>query len=83
MACINSRDELDARPFSDRALARSLGIHRRNIILANARLRLEDDNTPFPVAACQRQIHRTIGITQDIKDLVFGFWTSRDPSLTK
>ena len=32
MACINSRDELDARPLIDIALARSLGIHRRNII---------------------------------------------------
>ncbi|MCO5547485.1 hypothetical protein L7F22_000935 [Adiantum nelumboides] len=58
MACIHSRDELDARLVTDRALARSLGIHRRNIILANARLRLEDDNTFFPVEACQRKIHQ-------------------------
>ena len=76
MACIHSRDELDARPITDRALARSLGIHRRNIILANARLRLEDENTSFLVEACQQKIHRTTCITEDIKDLVFGFWTT-------
>ncbi|MCO5587802.1 hypothetical protein L7F22_041754 [Adiantum nelumboides] len=76
MACIHSRDELNARPVTDRALARSLGIHRRNIILANARLHLEDDNTSFPVEACQRKIHRTACITEDIKDLVLGFWTT-------
>ena len=44
--------------------------------MANARLRLEDENTSFPVEACQQKIHCTTCITEDIKDLVFGFWTT-------
>lgn len=76
MACINSRDEVDTRLSFDRALARSLGLHRRNTGFAKARLRFEDENSPFSVIACQRQVHRSTSITEDIKELVFGFWTA-------
>ncbi|MCO5557394.1 hypothetical protein L7F22_010957 [Adiantum nelumboides] len=70
MACINLRDKVDAPPFMDRALAKSLGIHKRNIGFANARLHLEDENISFPVLACQRQAHCSTNVKEDIKQLV-------------
>ena len=76
MACLNVNSANDTKLLSGKNVARALGVHRRNIISANSRLQIEEDNGNLCLSACQRQAHRTSNITPEIKDLVFEFWAT-------
>ena len=55
--------------------AEVLGIHRRNLVAANSRLKLADDGV-LPLQTCQRQPHQSSILIDEVKDLIFAFWMS-------
>ena len=58
-------------------IASVLGIHRRNIAVATSRLENKDEDEVLPLSACERQLPRGTSITNDTRDLVYAFWTSK------
>ena len=58
-------------------IASVLGVHRRNIAAASSRLETKDEDEVLPLTICQRQLPKGNIITNELRDLVYAFWTSQ------
>ena len=73
MACLNGASGVDNQ-MSGRKAAKALGLHQRNVIVANFWLQHEVEEGSFPLDSCHRQMHRASTITSKIRETVFQFW---------
>ena len=84
MACLNGASGGNSQ-ISGRKVAKALGLHQRNVILANFWLQHEVEEGSFLLDSCHHQMHRASTITGKIRetDFQFGRWKLASPQTRK